>query len=88
MSAQLDPLIEYLDRTTALTRRDAARVIADVLAYFDQDLETFVRTRHAELQRDGMRNAAIYAQIVADIETWRFTARKTTARQVRRMIYG
>ena len=46
-----DELIAHLARSSPLTVSEAARVVADVLAYFAEPLAEFVRRRHAELQR-------------------------------------
>jgi fructoselysine-6-P-deglycase FrlB-like protein len=40
-----DDLIQHLVRTTPLQRGEALRVVLDVLAYFDETAEDFVRRR-------------------------------------------
>ena len=86
--ADLNALIQHLERTTALDNGAARRVVDEVVAFFDHDIEDFVRARHAELKAEGWRNDAIYQRIVADTAEWRFVAPTLTERQVRRMIYG
>jgi hypothetical protein len=84
----IDDLLDHLVRTTALSRDQAMRIVAEVLTYFDEPLETFVRRRHRELQAEGLANAAIYQRIRNDLKYWRIAAPKTSERQIRRIIYG
>ena len=84
----IDDLLDHLVRTTALSRDQAAGIVAEVLTYFNEPLETFVRRRHRELQADGMANAAIYLRISHDLKFWRIAAPPTSERQIRRIIYG
>jgi hypothetical protein len=84
----IDDLLDHLVRTTALSRDQAMRIVAEVLTYFDEPLETFVRRRHRELQAEGLANAAIYQRIQNDLKFWRVAAPETSERQIRRIIYG
>jgi hypothetical protein len=84
----IDDLLEHLVRTTALSRDQATRIVAEVLTYFDETLETFVRRRHRELQAEGLANAAIYQRIRNDLKFWRIAAPETSERQIRRIVYG
>ena len=59
----VDELAEQVSRTTGLSADDARRVVADVLAYFTETTEEYVRRRHAELQTYGARNPEIFARI-------------------------
>lgn len=63
-----DELVDHLTRSTALGRGEALRVIQDVLAYFDETTEEYVRRRHRELQAQGLVNAAIFERIEADLK--------------------
>ncbi|MGW5736947.1 MULTISPECIES: hypothetical protein [Streptomyces] len=83
-----DDLVDHLTRSTPLQRGEALRVIQDVLAYFDETTEAFVRRRHRELQGQGLLNAAIFQQISADLEYRAVAPPELTLRQVRRIIYG
>ena len=42
-------------------------MVADVLAYFDETAEEFVRRRHAELQAGGLTNDEIFERIAAEL---------------------
>lgn len=86
--AGAEALVTHLERTTRLNRAEAERVVAEVLAYFSEPLEVFVARRHAELQAEELRNAEIYATIIAESRERRFAAPVLSERQVRRMIYG
>ncbi|MGB8945456.1 MAG: hypothetical protein WCD21_35265 [Streptomyces sp.] len=83
-----DDLVDHLTRSTPLQRGEALRVVQDVLAYFDETTEQFVRRRHRELQGQGLLNAAIFEQISADLKYRAVAPPELTLRQLRRMIYG
>ncbi|MFG2647147.1 hypothetical protein [Streptomyces sp. BA2] len=83
-----DDLVDHLTRSTPLQRGEALRVIQDVLAYFDETTEEFVRRRHRELQGQGLLNAAIFEQISADLQYRAVAPPELTLRQLRRLIYG
>ncbi len=91
MAVSLPPyadLVQHLTRTTGLPPGVAARVLADVLAYFDEDVADFVRRRHRELQRRSHTNDRIFELIAAELAQRRFAAPELTARQLRRLVYG
>jgi hypothetical protein len=81
-------LVEHLERSTRLSRAEAERVVAEVLDYFSESLEGFVVRRHAELQGEELKNAEIFARIVAEARQRRFAAPALSERQVRRLVYG
>jgi hypothetical protein len=83
-----DELVAHLARSTRLSMSEAARLVLEVMAYFAEPLERFVQRRHAELRRDGLRNAAIYARLAAEVSQRRFLAAPLSERQIRRLIYG
>lgn len=83
-----DELVDHLTRSTPLSRGEAARVVQDVLAYFDETTEDFVRRRHRELQAQGLVNAAIFERIGADLAHRAVAPPELTLRQLRRMVYG
>lgn len=83
-----DDLIEHLARSTPLDRATAARVVDEVVAYFAEPLESLVRRRHRELQREGHANAEIYAQIAAELAERPIAAPELSERQIRRLVYG
>ena len=51
-----DDLLHHVMRTTGLPAGSAARVIADVKAYFHESVEDYVRRRHRELQARDVRS--------------------------------
>ena len=83
-----EDLIDHLVRTTSLHRGEATRVVLDVLAYFDETTEEFVRRRHRELQAQGLVNAAIFERIEADLKYRAVAPPELTLRQLRRIVYG
>ncbi len=83
-----EDLLEHLARTTSLGPSEAARVVADVLAYFAESTEEYVRRRHGELRARGMTNDRIFERIALELPQRRVRAAELSARQLRRMIYG
>jgi hypothetical protein len=83
-----DDLVDHLVRSTALRRGEAARVVLDVLAYFDETAEEFVRRRHRELQSGGHANTVIFERIAAELPHRAVAPPELSLRQLRRMVYG
>ena len=81
-------LVEHLVRVCALPAPTAARLVAEVVHYFSEPVEVFVRRRHRELQGAGLTNAEIFRQLTDELSTWRFAAPPLTERQLRRIVYG
>ena len=71
-----------------LSERMAAHVAAEALDMFNVTVDDFILMRHEELQREGLRTEAIYKQIQAELNGWRFSAPPLSLRQIRRRIYG
>ncbi|GLZ14060.1 hypothetical protein Acsp04_42950 [Actinomadura sp. NBRC 104425] len=83
-----DELVAHLCRTSPLRPGEAARVIADVLAYFGEPVEEFVRRRHGELRARGLTNDQIFERIAAELPSRRVAPPELSLRQLRRIIYG
>lgn len=83
-----EDLVRQVSRSTGLPANVAARVIDDVLAYFDETVEAFVRRRHRELQRRGHTNDRIFEQICGELAEHRVRPGELTTRQLRRLVYG
>lgn len=81
-------LVEYLTRTCPLSEAQAARVVADVLGYFSERPEEYVRRRHRELRALGLTNDRVFETIAAEIPHQRYAAPELTLRQLRRVVYG
>nr|WP_203592219.1 MULTISPECIES: hypothetical protein [unclassified Streptomyces] len=75
-------------RSTPLSRGEALRVVQDVLAYFDETTEEFVRRRHRELQAQGLVNATIFERIATDLGYRAVSPPELSLRQLRRIVYG
>jgi hypothetical protein len=80
-------LIRHVVATTGLPPATAARVVSDVIGYFAETTEQFVRRRHAEL-RQRYRNDQIWAVIAAELTGRPVAAPPTSQRQLRRIVYG
>lgn len=87
-SRPYDDLLAHLGRTTSLGPGEAARVVADVLAYFGESAEEFVRRRHAELKARGLTNDHIFERVAAELPGRRVAPPELSARQLRRIVYG
>ncbi|WP_338678276.1 hypothetical protein V1460_31060 [Streptomyces sp. SCSIO 30461] len=83
-----EDLIDHLVRSTALQRGEAVRVVLDVLAFFDETTEEFVRRRHRELQSGGAVNAEIFDRIATELRHRAVAPPELTLRQLRRVVYG
>ncbi|MCZ4118929.1 hypothetical protein [Streptomyces sp. H39-S7] len=83
-----EDLVDHLVRTTPLHRGEATRVIQDVLAYFDETTELFVRRRHRELQAKGLVNAVIFERITEELPHRAVAPPELSLRQLRRIVYG
>lgn len=81
-------LVERVATSTGLTSGEAARVVDDVLAWYREPVESYVRRRHGELHIRGVRNDEAYARITEEVATRLVAAPILSERQVRRMVYG
>lgn len=83
-----DELVIHLARTSPLSLGEARRVIAEVLGYFSESAEEFVRRRHRELKAGGLTNDQAFVRIAAELPTRRVAAPQYSLRQLRRVVYG
>lgn len=81
-------LIDHLTRTSPLSEGEAARVIADILGYFAEPSDEFVRRRHRELKAKGLTNEEAFGTIAAELPLRRVIPPQYTLRQLRRLVYG
>jgi len=70
-----------------LPQPTVVRVVADVVTYFNETVEEFIRRRHAELQRRQHKNDEIWPLIAAELGQRRFAAPALSERQLRRIAY-
>jgi hypothetical protein len=83
-----EELIARLSRSSRMSERETGHLVGEVLAYLDDSLEQFVRRRHRELQREGLRNSQIYRRVAQEASQRRFRADVLSTRQIRRLVYG
>jgi hypothetical protein len=92
MPEPVDPfpqdLARYLAASTGLPQPTAVRVVADVVNYFDETVEEFIRRRHTELQRHQRKNDEIWPVLISELAQRRFAAPGLSERQLRRIVYG
>jgi hypothetical protein len=83
-----EELVTYLARSCSFSPAEAARVVADVLGYFSEAPEDFVRRRHRELKAQGFTNDQAFGRIAAEIPQRRYLPPDFSSRQLRRIVYG
>lgn len=84
-----DPqLVARVAESTGLSPSEAARVVQDVLAWYSEPLEDYVRRRHQALQTYGKRNPEIFATIADELRGRAVAAPELSERQLRRIVYG
>lgn len=90
MLGGVDPeLVRHVAASTGLPGAVAARVVADVVAYYcSETIEEYVRRRHRELQARDRRNAEIWTEIADELAHRPVAAGAVTERRLRRMVYG
>lgn len=81
-------LIERVAASAGLSPGEAARVVADVLAWYAEPVEEYVRRRHAHYQVYGKKNPEIFALIAAELAGRVVAAPGLSQRQLRRIVYG
>ena len=82
-------LINHLCHGSGLTPSEARKIVDEVIAFFAETPEDFVRRRHLEIKQElGLSNAQIFQRIEAELVQLVFAAPALTRRQIRRIIYG
>ena len=62
--------------------------MADVIGWYQEPVEVYVRRRHAHMRTYGRRNNEIFAIIAAELAERLVSAPDLSERQLRRIIYG
>ena len=82
-------LINHLCYGSGLTPPEARKIIDEVIAFFSETPEDYVRRRHIEIKQElGLPNPRIFERIEAELAQLVFAAPALTQRQIRRIIYG
>jgi hypothetical protein len=85
----VDPeLVRHVAGSTGLSGEVAERVVADVVAYYSETAEEFVRRRHRELQARGRRNAEIWTVVADELAHRPVAPGAISERRLRRLVYG
>jgi hypothetical protein len=82
-----DDLIAHLTRSSPLDPGEAERLIAEVVGYFAEPAEAFVRRRHRELKARGLTNDKAFPQIAVELQQRLVAPPQFSQRQLRRIIY-
>jgi hypothetical protein len=86
--ADLDDLLDQLERTTQLPRTVLGRVVAEVIEHHREPVEQLVRRRHRELQAAGLSNSLIWVALSDELATRVVAPPAFSERQLRRIVYG
>lgn len=81
-------LVAHLCQSSTMATGEASRIIGEVLNFFSETTDTYVRRRHGELQAQGLRNPEIFLQMATELETLRVKPERLSQRQLRRLVYG
>jgi hypothetical protein len=81
-------LVDRVASSTGLTPAEAARVVDDVVAWYREPVEDFVRRRHTQHRLHGKRNPEIFALIEGELAGRLVAAPCLSQRQLRRIVYG
>jgi hypothetical protein len=83
-----EDLLTHLRAVTGLDRPRAAKMLDEIRAWYSADLPTWVRRRHGELQRQGLRNREIFPRLQKEARGILVRPDPLSERQIRRIIYG
>jgi hypothetical protein len=78
----------YLEEKYGLKAEALELLLEDLWAFTEEGLEEFIRRRHAELQREGLRNEPIFKRLAAEAASGRFSRPAPSLRRLRRIVYG
>lgn len=81
-------IVSRVAQSTGLSPSEAGRVVSDVVAYFSEQTEDYVRRRHAQLQANGLKNPEIFERIGAELGRRVVAPPELSERQLRRIVYG
>lgn len=81
-------LITQVSASTGLSAGEAARVVADVIGWYREPVELYVRRRHAHLHMHGKKNDEIFTLIAVELGDRLVAAPDLSVRQLRRIVYG
>jgi hypothetical protein len=85
----VDPeLIDRVADSAGLTTAEAGRVVQDILAWYREPVEDYVRRRHAHLHLYGRRNPEIFELIAGELAVRLVAPPPLSQRQLRRIVYG
>ena len=83
-----EELVAHLTGSSSLGSGEAARLIDEVVGYFSEPADVFVRRRHGELKARGLTNDRAFHQISVELQQRLVAPPQYTLRQLRRIIYG
>ena len=83
-----EDLLLHLRAVTGMSESLLSKILEETRAWYAKDLRTWIRDRHRELQRQGLRNREIYPKLQAEMRGILVQPAPLTERQIRRMIYG
>lgn len=83
-----DPaIVDRIAESAGLSPAEAARVVEDVVAWFAEPVEDYVRRRHGQLKTYGARNPEIFARVAEELAARVVAPPRLSERQLRRIVY-
>jgi hypothetical protein len=85
---QEEDLIRHLRAVTGLDAGVLEKILAEVKAWYGEEMRAWIVRRHRELQAQGLTNREIYAAIRQEAGGILVRPAPLSERQIRRAIYG
>ncbi len=79
---------QYIVDSFSINERDFDRLLDEIHAFYELEVNDFIQQRHFQLKKEGLQNNEIYDRINDELDQRRFKATKLSIRQIRRAIYG
>jgi len=81
-------LLRQLRAMTGLEDALLEKILREIQAWYARDLHDWIRDRHRDLQRQGMRNQEIFSRLREEMDQILVRPPRLSERQIRRVIYG
>ncbi|MBT0770780.1 hypothetical protein KIH74_17690 [Kineosporia sp. J2-2] len=83
-----DEIVLRIAESLGIGQSEAQRVVSDVVDYYREPLDVWIRRRHRECKRERMRNPQIYELLQQEAAERVVAAPILSERQIRRIISG
>jgi hypothetical protein len=83
-----DELVQRVADSLGIEEGEAQRIVGEVIAYYQEPVESYILRRHATYKRQGLQNAQIFPLLIQELDERLVAPPRLSERQVRRIIYG